>query len=266
MQAWSLKIYSAKKGCILRFKRWDPVELMAKHDVRRNPLIHVGAHFGEELELYRELGYTTTLWVEAQPHAFQILKSRVGELYCQQAAVWDESGLEMEFNQTNNSVSSGFFELFQNENWQKEVSIERKIVIKTTTLAQVVKRFEENGVLGERFVLRLDVQGSEYRALRSSLSLLKRIDYICCEVTRGENAYRNAEKRWKIVFLLLTQKWVPLFNRINPVNSHGETIFLPLTQVPKFVLPCIYMRIVALLDTTRYHLRNLLNTLKRSQV
>ena len=248
----------------MRLKRWDPIELISQYNKSNQTLIHVGAHYGEELEQYERIGFSRVLWIEAQPSAFKILKSNVGEENCLEGAIWDETGLEMEFNQTNNSVSSGFFELTKDNIWKNEVKIEKKIKIKTITLSEVVKEFERRTLLDERFVLRLDVQGSEYRILKSSVSLLKRMDYICCEVTRGSDAYEGAETRKKIVLLLLRHNWIPIFNRINPVNSHGETIFVPVKDLKKYLKPLIYMRIVSISDYARYHFRKNLRHLSQN--
>ena len=243
------------KGEQLRLKRWDPIDLIAKYDKRRNVLVHVGAHQGEEAEQYLGLGFSTTLWVEPQPNAFKKLENLVGEKYCLQAAIWDESGIEMDFNRTTNSVSSSFFKPAPDTFWKDEVKILDSFRIKTSTLSDVIAHFQELEVLGNRFGLRLDVQGAEFRILKSSLHLLSRIDFICCEVTRHKSAYVGAEPRRKVVQLLWKSKWVPLFNRINPVNSHGETIFVPLSKFTNFWKPFLYMRLVSIIDHSKYHLR-----------
>lgn len=243
------------RGDYLRLKRWDPIELIAKYDQRRNALIHVGAHQGEENDQYLKLGFTTTLWVEPQPQAFKKLEGLVGKDLCLQAAIWDKSGIEMDFNRTTNSVSSSFFTPALETFWKDEIKILDSFRIKTSTLSDVIEHFESRQVLGNRFALRLDVQGAEYRILISSLHLLSRIDFICCEVTRGQSAYIGADNRRKIVSLLWKRRWIPLFNRINPVNSHGETVFVPLKNFSKYWKPFVYMRTVSIVDHSKYHIR-----------
>jgi FkbM family methyltransferase len=239
--------------------RWDPFELAAAYDVRRNTILHIGAHEGEEILQYKKLGYPQTLWVEPQPEAFSILRGKVGNLYCLKAAVWEESGLSREFNQTNNSVSSGLYKLSDANPWKQAIHINKTFKVETLTLFDVVKIFEMRKVLGSNFVLRLDVQGSEYRILKNSGKLLHRMDFICCEVSRGKKIYDGAEKRSKIVRLLIRRGWIPMFNRINPVNSHGETIFIPLVRFKDFWKPFFYMRLVSFVDHTRYYVRKFRN-------
>lgn len=238
--------------------RWDPFELAASYDDRRNTILHVGAHEGEELNQYMRLKYPETLWVEPQPDAFSNLCAKAGEARCLNAAVWESSGHILEFNQTNNSVSSGLFRLTKENPWKNEIHTKKTIQVETLTLIDVVRIFEERKVLKKRFVLRLDVQGAEYNILRSIGNLLKRVDFICCEVTRGKKIYEGAERRRKIVRLLLRRGWIPLFNRINPVNSHGETIFIPLMRLHVFWRPLFYMRLVSFLDHAKYYYRKFL--------
>jgi FkbM family methyltransferase len=240
--------------------RWDPFELAAKHDVRRNTILHIGAHEGEEITQYKNLGYPETLWVEPQPEAFLNLIKKAGNSHCLKVAVWEESGLRLEFNQTNNSVSSSLYKLLDTNLWKQQICIDNTFQVETLTLFDVIEIFEMRKVLGERFVLRLDAQGSEYRILKKSGKLLKRIDFICCEVTRRKKIYEGAEKRSKIVRLLLRQGWIPLFNRINPVKSHGETIFIPINRLPDFWKLFFYMRLVSFVDYSKYYIRKFLTS------
>lgn len=242
----------------MRLIRWDPFELTAAYDARRNTILHIGAHEGEERNQYKLLGYPETLWVEPQPEAFSNLCAKAGESRCLNAAVWEVSGLTLEFNQTNNSVSSGLFKLTKGNPWENEIHVKKTFQVNTLTLPDVIRIFEDREVLENRFVLRLDVQGAEYNILRNSGKLLQRIDFICCEVTRSKKIYEGAERRRKIVRLLLRRGWIPLFNRINPINSHGETIFIPVIQLGIFWRPFFYMRFVSFLDHTKYYFRKLL--------
>lgn len=236
----------------MKLIRHEIFQITASADPRRNPIIHVGAHHGEEMSEYKDLNYATVLWIEAQEKAYEELKNNVGEIFSINAGLWDKSGVELDFHVTNNSVSSSFFRI-DNENESFEgVSQISSIKVSTLTLYDAIKIFEERKVLNERFVLRLDVQGAEYRILKSSLDLLYRIDFICCEVTRRRLFYRDSDSRKKIVFLLLAKFWIPAYSRINPVNSHGETIFIPLRRVLRFLKPMIYMRILSAIDTSRY--------------
>jgi FkbM family methyltransferase len=241
------------KGKELKSPRLDVFEAAAKSDSRRNPIIHVGAHHGEEKEEYNQLGYVTVLWVEAQKTAFEILKNKVGYDYCIHGGLWSDSGLELDLHITNNSVSTSFYELDpKNQNFEaiKQVEVSK---VRTITLIDAINLFKRRGVLKERFVLRLDVQGSEFAILKSSAHLLKHIDFICCEVTGRRQIYKNTQSRGKIVVFLLSKLWIPAFSRVNPQTSHGETIFIPLSRIIIFIKPIIYMRTISLIDNVRYH-------------
>lgn len=239
----------------MKFSRLDVFEAAAKSDSRRNAIIHVGAHHGEEKEEYNHLGYATVLWVEAQQTAFDILKKKVGDDYCIQGGLWSHSGLELDLHITNNSVSTSFYKLDPlNQNFDsiKEIEITK---VRTITLIDAINLFKSRGVLNERFVLRLDVQGAEFAILKSSAHLLRHIDFICCEVTGRRQIYKNTQSRGKIVVFLLSKWWIPAFSRVNPQTSHGETIFIPLKRFIIFIKPIIYMRTISVIDNVRYRVR-----------
>lgn len=240
------------KNNSFRLARWDVFQAAAKYDPRRNPILHVGAHYGEEKEEYSQMGFETVLWVEAQETAFAILKNNVGENNCLHGGMWRVSDLEIELHITDNSVSTSFYRLDPDNHLFdsiKEISVTK---VKTITLADTIELFRARGVLNEQFVLRLDVQGSEYAILQSSSSLLKQIDFICCEVTAKQQIYENTQPRKQIVLFLLSRFWIPAFSKINPETSHGETIFIPIKRIGTFLIPIVYMRTIAFIDNIRY--------------
>ena len=239
----------------LRLARWDVFHAAAKYEPRRNPILHVGAHYGEEKEEYRHIGFETVLWVEAQETAFAILKKNVGENYCLHAGMWSVSDLEIELHITNNSVSTSFYKLDSNNHLFDSIKEVSMIKVKTISLADTVDVFRSRGVLNEKFVLRLDVQGSEYAILKSSSSLLRDIDFICCEVTSKQQIYESTQPRKKIVLFLLSQFWIPAFSKMNPETSHGETIFIPIKRIGTFLIPIVYMRLISFIDNFRYKAR-----------
>jgi len=224
----------------------------AKSDRRRNPIIHVGAHHGEEKLEYNQLGFETILWVEAQNTAFEVLKRNVGAEFCLQGGVWNTSNLEIDLHVTNNSVSTSFYELDPNNHAFSSLHEVATSKVRTVTLQEVVNTFRDRGFLRDRFVLRLDVQGSEYTILKSSAPLLKHIDFICCEVTGKRQIYKGTESRTRIVLFLLSKFWIPAFSRINPETSHGETIFIPIKRIFLFAKPIFYMRSISLIDQARF--------------
>lgn len=243
----------------MKLQRWDAFQAAAKYDPLRNPIIHIGAHHGEEKEEYSLLGYKTVLWVEAQEDAFAILEKNVGSDYCLQRGLWNLSDLHLDLHVTNNSVSTSFYELNPANSDFKEVREVAISKVNTITLADAISIFQERGILIDRFVLRLDVQGSEYRILKSSTQLLSNVDFICCEVTGRRQIYKGTESRRKIVILLLSRFWIPAFNRINPETSHGETIFIPLKRFFTFFPAILQVRTISLIDRMKYHFHKVIH-------
>lgn len=46
--------------------------ILEKHQLRANGILHIGAHEGEECEVYNEIGFDSVMWIEADP---DVLKS-----------------------------------------------------------------------------------------------------------------------------------------------------------------------------------------------
>jgi len=70
------------------------------------PVVHVGAHLGEESDLYQSLGFEPVCWVEAQASLLDKIRNSVspGDTVIH-AVAWSVSGLNLNFKIANNSQS-----------------------------------------------------------------------------------------------------------------------------------------------------------------
>src|SRR5258708_29419508 len=84
-------------------------DLVSRHDVRVDRVVHAGAHLGEEALAYASSGAKDVLWVEGNPDLIDRLRAVVephGHVVAQ-AMLGAESGREVSFHVTNfDSMSS----------------------------------------------------------------------------------------------------------------------------------------------------------------
>ena len=52
--------------------------LYRKHDLQIKGILHVGAHFGQEHDIYKQYPIDRFIFFEPQPHVYHELKNRIG--------------------------------------------------------------------------------------------------------------------------------------------------------------------------------------------
>jgi FkbM family methyltransferase len=138
-----------------------------KYKIIPRGIIHIGSHYGEESELYNELGFNRVIWIEADPDSFaQLVKNT--KLYNNHVGynflLSDKSEKVKFFIANNDGHSSSLYQLdkkispkvwgnLNNENFKYLES----------------RRFDEvfNKETIEKYnVLNIDVQGAELRVLK----------------------------------------------------------------------------------------------------
>jgi FkbM family methyltransferase len=184
-------------------------ELNEKYNLDIKSVVHVGGHWGEEAEEYRNNGVTNTLWIEANPECMRALKRNAFENFPTEkvsgvtsanfemrlsgdyrvttinACVSDEDGKELEFNISNNEgQSSSFLELAHHKIAHPEVVYEKKIVVTTSKLDTLlsgtyVSSFEFDMLNG-------DIQGAELFMLKGATKLLENLKCLYLEVNQKE--------------------------------------------------------------------------------
>ena len=157
-------------------------ELSENWNIRPTGILHVGAHMGEEVQPYEENGWLPIVWIDAQPQLCTKLKEKLDpenhQVIC--AAIWDVSGVNLEFNISSNSQSSSFLEFGTHaENYPKNTVVE-KYSLKTSTLSELKTHFHNLNFLN------LDIQGVELQALKGLSEKISSISWIYTEVNREE--------------------------------------------------------------------------------
>jgi len=168
-------------------------------------VIHVGAHFGEEILTYAQHGLNV-LWIEANPLLMPRLMLNLRGFIKQRALlalVGADARVERNFFVSNNDgASSSVYTIKEHEVIWPEVKMINQISLEQKTLPQVLR--DENISADDYDILVLDVQGAELDVLKGIPNLrtqFSRIEleaadfpaYSGCAVRSGIADYLKAE-------------------------------------------------------------------------
>ncbi len=144
--------------------------------------IHIGAHWGQEYQLYKRLGIDNLIFYEPIPSVFDILKRRVGpEVDLRNLALGNTHGyMSMYVEENNQGLSSSILEPGLHLEQYPHITFDSKIIVKISRLDD--EPFERN----QFNLLNIDVQGYELEVLRGAVSTLSSIDFILIEINNVE--------------------------------------------------------------------------------
>lgn len=206
-------------------KKFTCIEIYIKTFGIPKALLHCGAHLGEENEQYIDLGIKKISYVEAQPTLVQKLCYEFGEKNVYSGCLFEESGREIDFHLTSNSLSSSIRPIDEKNKWGIHNSSKIKLV--STTLNDVARDyFLRNRQLPE--IIILDLQGSEYEALKGGTFFLHRgtpiiLEYCTYELYKGMWLFSD------IVNLLSTYGYQFVYKY--GTESEGEALFVHDSEV-----------------------------------
>jgi len=180
----------------------DLRSLCNKYKFLPKGIIHVGAHKGEELSIYEDLGIENVIWVEANPKIFESLSENIKKFKNHKAynfLVSNKNDEEYIFHVTNNGESSSILELERHKIHHSHIHVVEDIVLKSKKIDTIIEEF--NIDLNKYNFLNLDIQGAELLALKGFLKGLEKIEYVYTEVNSGE-VYKDCAKIEELDFFL----------------------------------------------------------------
>ncbi len=181
-----------------------PLPLIKNLGMTCRGLIHVGAHFGEEFESYREAGLDCVVYIEAVPEIFAALKEHVSidpRHHPVQAVCTERSGDEIEFNiASNDGASSSILALGSHALKHPEIAYRSKIKLRSTTLDDII--FGTPAFASAALdCLVMDVQGAEMKVVRGAHRTLAQCRYVFTEINEGglyegNSSYAKSSRRF----------------------------------------------------------------------
>jgi FkbM family methyltransferase len=182
-------------------------------------ILHVGAHEGQEAEIYHKSG-ARVIWFEGMPDVFETLSHRI-KIYPNQTAilaVLGDSNRLVDFNVTDNQgQSSSVFSLAKGHRFPTKVVSE---------ISLQMKRLDE--ILTPQDLVNfshwvVDVQGAELIVLQGAGDLLNNCYTLDVEVSTYET-YKGGAKFEDLDSFLKDRGFVPLWEFAK--NSHGNLLYV----------------------------------------
>jgi len=169
----------------------DLVSLKKEYDLNIKGVLHIGAHFGQEMNVYDNLEIKNVIFFEPLPHVFEVLKSNIGSratLY--NTALGNMEGLvEMNVESANQGMSSSVLVPSLHTQQYPGIVFNQKMTVSINKLDNIMNSHNKEDF---NFIC-IDVQGYELEVFKGSVETLKNVDFIISEVNRAE-VYENCAK------------------------------------------------------------------------
>jgi FkbM family methyltransferase len=163
-------------------------QLRKKYSMNIKGIIHVGAHYGEEIGEYVNNGIQEIILFEPLSECFDILQRKIFDL-----------NANIEGYQVALGSSPGIAEMYISDNQMQSSSILKPKVhlthhphVKFNGTEEVEVDMLDNFDTKDYNFLNMDVQGYELEVLKGGTETLKHVDYVYCEVNRDELYEGNA--------------------------------------------------------------------------
>jgi FkbM family methyltransferase len=162
--------------------------LRKKYNMDVKGIIHVGAHYGEEISEYIENGIRDIVLFEPLSECFDVLAQKVMSLNANieghQVALGSVPGTATMYLSDNEKQSSSIL--------KPKVHLTHHPHVKFDGTEEVEVDLLDNFDTKDYNFLNMDVQGYELEVLKGATETLKRVDYVYCEVNRDEVYEGNA--------------------------------------------------------------------------
>jgi len=169
----------------------DLNKLIEKYNLKINGVLHVGAHYGQEYDLYEKNNIKNLIFFEPVPETFNVLKKNLDtKVILINKALGNTNGkISMNIETANNGQSSSILEPEIHLKQYPHIKFNNKIEVEIVKMDDFFKNEKYLNVYDYNMI-NIDVQGYELEVFKGSEETLKNIDYIVTEVNR-DNVYRN---------------------------------------------------------------------------
>lgn len=151
-------------------------------------IIHVGGHYGEEIQDYINEGIQNIIVFEPLSNNFQILEKKCKNLNADivghQVALGSEKKVVEMYVSSNDALSSSILKPKIHLTQYTDILFDKKETVEVNLL--------DNYETDNCNFLNMDVQGYELEVLKGGKKTLEHIDYVYCEVNRDEVYENNA--------------------------------------------------------------------------
>jgi FkbM family methyltransferase len=187
----------------------DLISLNEKYKMNIKGVAHIGAHFGEENNIYDKLKIENRIFFEPLESNFNTLKNNLGETHTLlKVALGNENRkILMNVETANSGQSSSILKP------KLHLSQYPHIKFESTEEVDMLRLDDMNIDLENINFINIDVQGYELEVFKGAENTLDKIDYIMSEINRDE-VYENCTKIDELIeflkpygFELVEQDW-----------------------------------------------------------
>jgi FkbM family methyltransferase len=160
-------------------------DLVTKHKIKINGVIHIGAHYGQEHDLYTSVNAKHVIYYEPHPKSYSKLKKNLinkpGVTLVNKALGSSEGIVKMHCSKENSGMSNSILKPKDHAIIYPVIVFDHTVDVEMTTLDKEILSMpdEVKNVLNS---IVMDVQGFELEVLKGSIKTLKQINCIFTEV------------------------------------------------------------------------------------
>jgi hypothetical protein len=194
--------------------------LLDKYNIKLKGIIHIGAHYGEEYVIYKQLDTKNLMFFEPLSKNFKVLKENVSdEVQCYNLALGNKTcDIEMYVEHTNQSRSSSVLKPKYHLTQYPGIQFTDIETVKMCKLDHI--EFNKS----DYNVIIIDVQGYELEVLKGSSDFLNNVDLIISEINI-EEMYENCVLTDELCDFLSKYKF-KMVEKYCPHSTWGDGIFI----------------------------------------
>jgi len=153
-----------------------------KYKLNIKGIVHIGAHYGEEIQEYVDNGIQKITVFEPLSKNFEILSQRLqnvnADIEGYQVALGSKKGTATMYLSSNEAQSSSILKPKQHLELHPDVLFDGMEEVEVSLL--------DDYDIGDANFINIDVQGYELEVFKGGKKTLENIDYVYCEVNRDE--------------------------------------------------------------------------------
>lgn len=155
-------------------------QLCDKYQLKIEGVLHIGAHYGQENEIYKNKGIQNLIYFEPLEKNFEVLIKNVGnDSLCYKLALGNDNKKVKMYVESNNSGGSS--SVLQ----PKHHLIQYPHIVFDKQEEVDMRRLDEIEFDRSKYnMINIDVQGYELEVLKGSKETLNHIDYIIAEINK----------------------------------------------------------------------------------
>ena len=197
----------------------DLISLVEKYNIKINGVIHIGAHFGEENNLYEKLQIKERIFFEPLVKNFQVLQNNVIGFPIHKLALGNENRkIKMFLESANKGQSCSILKPKKHKEQYPHIIFEGEEEV------DMIRLDDFSGDTKNFNFINIDVQGYELEVLKGAEKTLENTNVVVTEILR-EELYQGCVM-YQELEAWLNQKGFQMTNSNWVGGSYGDAIFI----------------------------------------